>query len=316
MRVVTSSSSTEPLRVVELPSRPLKRDEVRVRVRAIGVNPVDWKMREGGPLRLAQAVIGPSGPLVVGVDFAGEVVEVGPNGGDVPIGTRVVGGTDFSRNQLGSYADEVIVRPDQCAALPDSVSFEHAACLPVAAVTPWITMQEHRSIGPGRRVLVLGASGGVGLFAIQLVKMLKGRVVGVCSSRNVELVSRLGATAIDYTQGDALEAARAHGPYDLILHAIGTETYPLATCRSLLSKTGIVELVVIRPSDYLAFTFRPNVRTVLGKPTRARLEPLVSALAEGQLTSIIEATYPLDEAEAAHQRSRAGKVVGKLLLVP
>ena len=148
------------------------------------------------------------------------------------------------------------MRPDQCAALPDSVSFEHAACLPVAAVTPWITMQEHRSIGPGRRVLVLGASGGVGLFAIQLVKMLKGRVVGVCSSRNVELVSRLGATAIDYTQGDALEAARAHGPYDLILHAIGTETYPLATCRSLLSKTGIVELVVIRPSDYLALASR------------------------------------------------------------
>src|SRR5450631_4673908 len=100
MRVATSSSATEPLRIVELPSRPLRAGDVRVRVRSIGVNPVDWKMREGGPLRLAHRFLGPSGPLVVGVDFAGEVVECGAPPQDLAVGARVVGGTNFSRRQL------------------------------------------------------------------------------------------------------------------------------------------------------------------------------------------------------------------------
>jgi NADPH2:quinone reductase len=316
MQAVVSHAPDQPLERVTLPSRPLARDEVRVKVRAIGVNPVDWKMREGGPLRLARDVVGPRGPLVVGVDFAGEVMEVGPAGGPLEVGARVVGGTDFSRKQLGSYADEVVVRPDQCAVIPDAVSFEAAACLPVAAVTPWITMTEHTRIGPDRRVLVLGASGGVGLFALQLVRMLGGQAVGVCSSRNTAIVERFGAVAIDYTLGEPLEAAREHGPYDLVLHCIGTDVYPLAACRALLTKKGVVDLVVVRPADYLTVAFHGDVTTVLGKPTKARLEPLVDALEKGALEPVIEATYPLAEAEAAHQRSRAGKVVGKLLLIP
>jgi NADPH:quinone reductase-like Zn-dependent oxidoreductase len=316
MRVAASRSPTSPLELLTLASRPLRGDEVRVAVHAIGVNPVDWKMREGGPLRFARDVLGPSGPLVVGVDFAGEVVEVGPAAGPLSVGARVVGGTDFSRKQLGSYADEVVVRPDQCALLPDAVSFEAAACLPVAAVTPWITMTEHARIGPGSRVLVLGASGGVGLFAVQLTRMLGGEAVGVCSGRNASLVERFGAIAIDYTKGDPLEAAGAHGPYDLVLHCVGTATYPLAKCRALLAKRGVVELVMIRPADYASWALSPTVKTVLGKPTRERLTPLVEALAQGALEPVIERVYPLAEAEAAHQRSRAGKVVGKLLLVP
>src|SRR5450631_1913305 len=137
MRVATSSSATEPLRIVELPSRPLRAGDVRVRVRSIGVNPVDWKMREGGPLRLAHHFVGPSGPLVVGVDFAGEVIEIGGGVTELAVGARVVGGTDFSRKQLGSDATEVVVRPDQCAVLPDAVDFDRAACLPVPGATAW-----------------------------------------------------------------------------------------------------------------------------------------------------------------------------------
>ena len=316
MLVVTSPSASAPLALVELPSRPLRGDEVRVRVAAAGVNPVDWKMREGGPLRFAYKLLGPSGPLVVGVDFAGEVIEVGPAGGPLAVGARVVGGTNFSRKQRGSYADEVIVRADQCAELPDEVDFRSAACLPVAAVTPWMALTEHADIKAGGKVLVLGASGGVGLFALQLTRMLGASAVGVCSTRNVSVVEGHGAIAIDYTRGDPLEAARAHGPYDLVLHAIGTATYPLSACRSLLAPGGLVALVVVRPADYLSVAFRRDVRTILGKPTRARLEPLVRALARGDITAEIEASFPLADAERAHQRSRAGKVVGKLLLEP
>jgi len=314
MLVMTSRSHRDPLAALTLPSRPLRADELRVKVRAIGVNPVDWKMREGGPLHLAYKLLGPRGPFITGIDFAGEVIEA--SAGSIAVGTRVVGGTNFSRGQHGSYADEVVVRADQVVALPDNVSFDAAACLPVAAVTPWIALAEHRKTGPGDRVLVLGASGGVGLFGLQIAKMLGASAVGVCSARNVALVERLGAIAIDYGKGDPLEAARAHGPYDVVLHAVGTATYPLGKCRSLLRPRGFVELVVIRPADFLAAAFLPSVKTVLGKPTRERLAPLLEGLASGKLEPIIEEKFSLLDAERAHERSRAGKVVGKLLLNP
>jgi NADPH:quinone reductase-like Zn-dependent oxidoreductase len=306
-----------PLALVDVPARRLGLRDVRVRVRAIGVNPVDWKMRSGGPLRLAHRFLGPSGPLVVGVDFAGEVVEAGAKA-DLAVGARVVGGTDFSRKQLGSYADEVVVRDEQCALLPDSVSFDHAACLPVPGATALRAFEvaEKRLGHAPRSVLVLGASGGVGIVTLQLARAHSMTAAGVCSLRNVPLVERLGATAIDYTKGDPLEAARAHGPFDLVVHAVGTATYPLGQCRSLLSDRGVVALVVVRPADYPAVIFLSSVKTVLGRPTRKVLEPLVASLARGELEPLIEARIALPDAERAHQISRAGKVVGKLLLVP
>ena len=311
--IATSPSAAAPLHLMERPSRPLGGRDVRVLVRAIGVNPVDWKMRTGGPLRLAHRVLGPSGPLVVGVDFAGEVVEAGPRA-DLTVGTRVVGGTDFSRKQLGSYANEVVVRDEQCATLPDNVSFDAAACIPVPGATALRAFEV--AGGAPKNILVLGASGGVGLVTLQLARARGMRAAGVCSTRNVALVERYGAKALDYTRGDALEAARAHGPFDLIVHAVGTTTYPLAACRSLLSPGGIVALVVVRPADYPAVIFRPSVTTILGRPMRRVLEPLVAALSHGELEPLIEQRIPLAEAERAHEISRAGKVVGKLLLVP
>ena len=302
-----------------MPARPLGARDVRVRVAAAGVNPVDWKMRGGGPLRFAHRFVGPSGPLVVGVDFAGEVVEAGPSA-DLAVGTRVVGATDFSRKQRGSYATEVVVRDEQCAVLPEAVSFDDAACLPVPGATTLRALEAaHLSTttpSPGSRMLVLGAAGGVGLVAMQVARALQISAVGVCSTRNTAIVERFGATPIDYTMGDALEAARAHGPYDLILHAVGTDTYPLKRCRSLLSAKGVVVLIVVRAADVFAFTFSRQVAQVLGRPNRRNLEPLVDWLARGQIEPIIEARLPLAEAERAHEISKAGKVVGKLLLVP
>lgn len=315
MLVATSRSPRGPLSLVEIPSPPLRADELRVRVAAVGVNPVDWKMREGGPLRIAQAVLGPRGPFVPGIDFSGVVVEVGRRA-EIALGARVVGGTNFARGQFGSYATEVVVRRDQLAILPDNVSFEDAAALPVPAVTAWIAMREHRRIGAGDRVLVLGAAGGVGLWALQIANMLGAQTVGVCSSRNVPLVEAHGAVAIDYTSGDALARAASHGPYALILQLVGSDVYPLRRCLALLAPRGLLELVVIRPEDAWALALTRNVRTLLGVPTQERLEPLVEAMGRGALRARIEATFPLARAEQAHALSRAGKVVGKLLLVP
>ncbi|MGD0524943.1 MAG: NAD(P)-dependent alcohol dehydrogenase [Polyangiaceae bacterium] len=319
MLVATSPSAATPLALVELPSRPLGSTDVRVRVRSIGVNPVDWKMREGGPLRLAHRFVGPRGPLVVGVDFAGEVAETGPSVTGFPVGARVVGATDFSRKQLGCYADEAVVGADQLARLPEAVSFDQAACLGVPGATAMQALADfaHLDERPGGKVLVLGASGGVGLCAVQLARSLGCGVVGVCSTPNVALVESLGATVVDYTKGDALRAARQHGPFDLVFHAVGTAVYPLSPCRELLTPSGTVALVVVHPfADALAIAFTQGVHASLGRSTGTLFAKLVAMVAAGELRCVIEAKLPLAEAEEAHARSRRGKVVGKLLLAP
>jgi NADPH:quinone reductase-like Zn-dependent oxidoreductase len=298
-------SSTKLVRV-ELPTPEPRRDEVRVAIHAIGVNPVDWKMRSKGPIRMIARMIrpfrGPRGPIILGVDFAGVVEAIGSDVTDVAVGQRVVGGTDFSRGQHGSYADTVVVRADQLSVLPDSVSFEIAGSLPVAGVTAWMSLNEFRVIGPAQRVLVLGASGGVGQFAVQLAKRNchAERVVGVCSGKNAALVERLGAdVVVDYTKGDPLEQAKADGPYDVIVDCAGG--YPARACRGLLAKplgrhvmvagdsAGMMMQVVVPP-------FRS--RAILGKPTRQRLSAVV------------------DEVEAAHELSQTGRMTGKIVMLP
>lgn len=316
--VATSRSATEPLALVEVPAKRVGARDVRVSVKVVGVNPVDWKMRSGGPLRFAHRFVGPSGPLVVGVDFAGEVVEVGAEA-DLKVGERVVGATDFSRGQLGSYATEVVVRADQCATLPDAVSYEDAACLPVPGATAMRAFEVARldRLDPKAvRMLVLGASGGVGLVTIQVAKAMGATSVGVCSTRNVALVEKLGAIPVDYTKGDPLAAAAAHGPFDLILHAMGTEVYALGTCRAMLTSRGVDALAVVRPADVPSMLFRSSVASVLGRPNRKNLDPLVASLARGDVKPLIEASFPLGAAEKAHEISKGGKVVGKLLLIP
>ena len=320
MKVLTSApgtSGTSPLVWVELPEPKLRADELRVAVRAVGVNPVDWKMRQGELLGVAQRIIGPSGPMVCGVDFAGEVTAVGAAVQDIKVGDRVVGGTDFSRRQYGSYATQVQVRPDQVAVLPENVDYAAAACLPVAGVTAQISLFNLGKLDqkPEPRALVLGAAGGVGHFAVQLARICGAKAVGLCSTRNVALVERLGAVAIDYSKQDVAAVAAEHGPYDVIVDSVGTATYPMAMCLPLLKKGGIYVLVMPRPRDYLRVALPGPVKTVLGRPTRATLEPLVRELAAGRLEVVIAERIPMDQAERAHEISRGGKVVGKLVLV-
>ncbi|GMV44575.1 MAG: NADPH:quinone reductase [Myxococcales bacterium] len=318
MRALVSRSASTPLAWAELPDRSLRPDEVRVQVTAAGVNPVDWKMRGFSLLSVAHAIVGPSGPFVPGVDFAGVVTEAGTAVEGLRPGDPVVGGTDFSRRQRGSYARVVQVRADQVAPLPPSVRLDEAACLPVAGVTAQSALFEVGGLDVGRnpeaRVLILGASGGVGLFAIQLARTAGAAVVGVCSARNVDLVRRLGALPIDYGAGDPLAAAREHGPYDVVVDAVGSAAYPVGRCRALLSKGGVHVLVMPQPRDYLQLAVR-RARTVLGRPTTASLAPLVEALAAGRLEVLVAERIPFDDAERAHQVSREGRVVGKLVLV-
>jgi NADPH:quinone reductase-like Zn-dependent oxidoreductase len=310
----------EPLERIELPTPEPRRGEVRVAVKAIGVNPVDWKMRTYGPLRLAARLVGPPPPVVVGVDFAGVVEAVGPGVSALAPGQRVVGGTDFSRRQRGSYADTVLVREDQLCPVPDAVPFDVAAALPVAGVTAWTCVCELGRI-PGappeaRRALVLGASGGVGQLAVQIAKLHGAFVVGVCSGRNVARVRALGADEVlDYGEGDPLERARALGPFRVVIDCVGG--YAAGRCRALLGPGGRHVMVAADRPGAMAQALLPPFRSrpVLGRPTGARLSPLVEAVAAGKVQVEIAARLPLAEAEEAHRMSRSGRTTGKIVLV-
>lgn len=316
MHAAVSLSSNQPLVWTELQPQPLGTRDVRVAVRAVGVNPVDWKMREGGPLRMVQRLTGPAGPLVVGVDVAGEVLEVGHQVQNLRPGDRVVGATDFSRGQRGSYATEVLVRADQLVRLPDNIGWEVAGGLPVAGVTALLSLRELGGVDrqPGAKVLVLGASGGVGHMAVQIARLLGGQAFGVCSSRNAAFVAGLGAQVLAYDQPDfAAQVARA-GPFQVVIDAVGTAAYPIRQARSWLARRGRHILVVPAPLD-LPWLLTGSTTTVLGSPNAKLLTPLVQWLASGQLTLRVAQTLPLHEAEAAHALSRQGKTVGKLVLL-
>jgi NADPH:quinone reductase-like Zn-dependent oxidoreductase len=310
----------QPLELLDLPAPTPKAGEVLVRVAAIGVNPVDWKMREGGPLRLAMRFVGPALPFVPGIDFAGTVQAAGSQVTSLKVGDRVVGGTDFSRGQRGSYAEFVTAREDQICALPPAVDFESAGGLPVAGVTAWMSLMEIGGLGArpsGAAVLVLGASGGVGQFAVQIAKMQSARVVGVSSAKNVDLVRALGAdVALDYSQGDALQQAKAHRPFHVIVDCVGG--YSAARCRALLVPGGRHVMVSGESPTTVAQVLVPpfTSRTILGRSTTARLRPLVEGIAAGAIRVPIAKRFPLAQANEAHVLSQAGRTTGKILLVP
>ena len=308
----------EPLQLVEIDTPPPKPDEIRVAVKAAGVNPVDWKMRESGPLRLAARFIGPPPPIVVGIDFAGVVDAVGSDVKGVKVGDAVVGGTDFSKGQRGSFGDTVFAREGQVCVLPAGFDLDVAGALPVIGATALMSVIEIGRMKAGDKILVLGASGGVGQLCVQLGKnVVTGFVVGVCSAKNIDLVKGLGADVVlDYGAGDPLAAARAHGPFQVVIDCVGG--YRGSVCRSLLQPGG--RHVVVSgdtPAAFLDFLIPPfTSKMVLGRATTARLQRLVDAIAAGKLKVNIAERLPLREAEKALALSKGGRMTGKIVLQP
>jgi len=263
-------------------------------------------------------LLAPPPPVVVGVDFAGVVDAVGSRAVGVQVGDRVAGGTNFSRRQRGSYSDTVFVRDDQICALPPGLDFEVAGALPVAGVTAWISVVELGRLVTGQKALILGASGGVGQLAVQIAKRVQnGFVVGVCSARNAALVHGLGADVVlEYGERDALEQAKAHGPYQVVVDCIGS--YSGAGCRALLTRAGRHVIVSGNSIGAVAQLLVPpfSSKAVLGQPDRERLARVVASVADGRVRVSITHRFGLAEAEQAHQLSRTGRVTGKIVLLP
>ena len=295
-------------------------NDVLVRVRAAGVHIGDWHMMTGQPYLMRIAGFGLRSPKtrVRGTDMSGTVVAVGADVTNLQVGDEVYGTCD------GAYAEYATARTDTLAPKPAQLSFEQAAAIPTSAVTALTAVRDAGQVTAGQQVLVIGASGGVGLFAVQIAKALGAEVTGVCSTTKVDLVRSVGADhIIDYTQDDVAGNSQR---YDVVIDMGGNR--PLAQLRRSLSPRGTLVLVggegggrwiggaLVRSLRALALSpfVSQKLRMVLAAAKRPALESLSELIDANMLTPIIDTTYSLSDAPNAIRRLSAGGARGKLVI--
>ena len=310
------------LELAEVERPTPKDDEVLLKVHAASVNPADWHLLRGDPY-IARLQLGLRYPKtrVLGCDVAGRVEAVGRNVKMLNPGDDVFG-SPFMHG-FGAFAECVCVPEDLLAPKPATLSFEEAAAVPLAASTALQGLRDHGGIEPGQKVLIVGASGGVGTFAVQIAKSFDAEVTGVCSTRNVELVRSLGADRVlDYTQEDF---ARSGQKYDLIFQLAGTRA-PSDCRRALTSRGTLVQISGesdgrwIGPVDRIvkALVLSPFVSQKMAsftvKPNREDLRVLTQLIEDGKLTPVIDRTYPLSETPEAIRYLENGHARGKVVI--
>jgi NADPH:quinone reductase-like Zn-dependent oxidoreductase len=299
-----------------------KADEVLVKVRAASVNPADWHLLRGEPY-IARLQLGLRKPKVriLGCDVAGQVEAVGKNVTMFQPGDGVFG-SPFMHG-FGAFAEYVCVSEDLVASKPANLSFEQAATVPLAASTALQGLRDLGRIEPGYKVLIVGASGGVGTFAVQIAKSLDAEVTGVCSTRNVDMVRSLGADyVIDYTQQDFTQSGQR---YDLIFQLAGTRSP--SDCSRALTPRGTLVLSSgesdgrwIGPVDRVmkALMLSPFVSQKMVsftvKPNKEDLQFLKQLIDAGNLMPVIDRTYSLGETPEAIRYLENGHSRGKVVI--
>lgn len=314
--------TAEKLRLVEVEKPEPADDEILVRVRAAAVNPLDWHYLRGTPyvMRLDSGLRKPE-ITRLGVDFAGTVEAVGS------AVTRFRPGDDVFGGRTGAFAEYVTVHEDRAVALkPPDVAFEQAAAVPVAALTALQALRDAGDVRSGQTVLVNGASGGVGTFAVQLAKHFGARVTGVCSTRNLELVRSLGADqVVDYTKEDFVERAER---YDLVLDVVGNRD--LSEFRRVMKPEGKAVLIGgggPDEGDWIGPLARP-LRAVLYNPfvseeflpfladlTPEDLKLVGDLMQAGTVRAVIDRRYPLEQVPDAIRYLEEGHARGKVIII-
>lgn len=306
--VIRRYGSTEVLQYEDVPQPQIKPNQLLVKVHASSVNPIDWKTRQG----MLSLLTGYSFPIILGLDLAGEVVEVGSQVTRFQLGDAVYGSAGFPG---GAYAEFAAVPENIIAAKPANLSYEEAATVPLAALTALQALRDQGNIKSGQKVLINGAAGGVGMFAVQIAQALGTEVTGVCSTKNLAFVQSLGADkVIDYTQQDF---TTDNVQYDIIFDAVGKRS--LFSCKSVLKPDGIYISTLPTPEVLLqsvltAFLPGQKAKLVLEKPNTQDLIYLKDLIEAGKIRTVIDRSYPLAELAAAHTYSESERAVGKIAI--
>jgi NADPH:quinone reductase-like Zn-dependent oxidoreductase len=292
-------------------------DEVLVRIRAASVNPLDWHTVRGlpYPLRIGNGFTTPKKPML-GIDVSGHVEAVGAKVTQLRPGDEVFG---MCR---GAFAEYACAKEDRVVVKPARLSFEQAAAIPVAGLTALQGLRDRGRLQRGQSALIVGASGGVGTFAVQIAKWLGAEVTAVCSARNVEVVRSIGAAhVIDYTKQDFTRGGRQ---YDLIMDMAGTHS--LVALRRALTSRGTCVVVgapsgrwIAGPDRFIkALLLSPFVRQrmvpFIASPNRADLAALKGLTETGDVTPVIDRTYGLKEVPEALRYLEQGHARGKVVI--
>ncbi len=317
--VYTEYGSSDVLELRDIDRPEIADEEVLVRVHAAGVDRGVWHIMTGLPYPIRLAGYGLRAPKnpVIGSDVAGVVEVAGKNVSRFQPGDEVFG------IGKGSYAEYVCAREDKLAPRPANLTFEQAAVVAISGLTALQGLRDHGRVESGQEVLVIGASGGVGTFAVQIAKAFGAEVTGVCSTRNVEMVRSLGVDhVIDYTQEDFTQSGQK---YDLIFQLAGTRSP--SDCRRALTSKGTLVLSSgesdgrwIGPVDRIlkALVLSPFVSQKMTsftvKPNKEDLQFLKQLIEAGTLTPVIDRTYPLAEVPEAIRYLEGGHAQGKVVI--
>src|ERR1700730_1466577 len=294
----------EVLHYEDTPRPQPQAGEVLIRVHAAGVNPIDWKVREGHMKEFWPHKF----PLILGWDLSGVVEELGRGVSRFKIGDEVYSLPDPTRN--GAYADYIVVREPELARKPNSLHHICAAAIPLAALTAWQSLFDTAQLQPGQRVLIHAGSGGVGHLAVQLAKWKGAYVFATASTKNQDWLRKLGVDEpIDYTQQRFEDVARN---IDIVLDTIGGETQERSW--SVLKKGGNLVSLVQPPSEEKAKELGVRAAFVAGHPSGAQLAEIAKIIDSGKLAPVIDRILPLSEVRRAHELSQSGHVRGKIVL--
>jgi NADPH:quinone reductase-like Zn-dependent oxidoreductase len=275
-------------------------DGVLIRVRAAGVNPVDWKIRKG----LMTAFQPLQFPAVVGVDVSGTIERVGSLVSRFRPGDAVVARVE------GAYAEFAAAKTDAVAPAPKSIPLAQAAGLPTAAGTAWTLLFDAARVVAGQRVLIHAGAGGVGSFAVQFAKLAGLHVIATCSAANAALVKSLGADeVIDYRNSNFAAEVK---DVDLVLDTVGGET--LKASYGVVRKGGLLLAIASPPDEALATQHGITARFEIAVINGVRLQEIGGLIDGGKVRVIVEKELPLEEAALAHQLSETGHVRGKIIL--
>jgi NADPH:quinone reductase-like Zn-dependent oxidoreductase len=308
--VISSYGPPEVLEEAVIDVPKIGNREILVEVHAAGVNPLDWKIRKG----MMRFLTGRKFPKVLGSDVAGRVVETGDRVVSFRRGDEVFGVINVLFRR-GGYAEYAVVAERHACRKPDNLSFVEAAGIPGSAITACQVLKEKAGLGPGQHILINGASGGVGTFAIQIAKVLGATVTAVCSGKNDRLVSSLGAdSVIDYTRRDF---TLGNEEYDVIFDTVGNRTF--SDCGRVLSRSGLY-ITIVPTLQKVALTLITSLlpgkkcRFVSMKPGAKTLAWLKERIEEKKIRVVIDKTYPLEQAKDAHRYLETGHARGKVVL--
>lgn len=315
MKAITNYTygGPEVLQLEEVDKPVPARDEVLVKVHAVSINPLDWHIMRGTPLfmRLMTGLTKPTRFNILGADIAGTVEQAGADVERLKVGDHVFG--DIFNEGLGGLAEYVCVKGDDLVHIPENMTFHEAAGVPVAALTAWHGLRKFGALIAGQKVLVNGASGGVGTFAVQMAKASGAQVTGVCSTKNVPLVRSIGADeVIDYTNDNLTDSDQK---YDLIFDAIGN--YSLLEYRKLLTPDGRCAVVGFGGLSHMVqvglFGGR-RIKMVDFKANQQDLNSVRALIVAGKLKTVVDRSYALEESMEAIRYLETSRARGKVII--